>query len=178
MALDGELVVTTTNEDPSTGTSLLTNKGARKTYNGVPVGKSLVDISTTDTMLLNPSFPLMEAQTDKKYKNMMRKRLLRQCDDYRQQETVRSRNRMKLRRSDPDYREKERERDRERRRASRTNNPTRRAIERERDRLYKKRLRDNNKVGFVVDSVSQEIILIDSSNKHSMGIEPPVTTAI
>ncbi|KAF6025319.1 hypothetical protein EB796_016374 [Bugula neritina] len=128
------------------------NPGYLNSYSGVKADNTWVD-----------SFV-----TSKKHKDMMRKRVLRQSSDYRQQETVRSRNRMKLRRSNPEYREKERKRDRERRRLARTTNPEKRAIERERDRLYKKRIRSDSKVEFIMSAstVSHEVVLHDSHSEQ------------
>lgn len=148
--IDGELEVTTSTDERS----LL-----KPTKSKQPTDHSNED----DGVLYN--YNISESSSaNRKYKDMMRKRQLRQSAEYRQQETVSSRNRMKMRRSNPAYREKERERDRERRRLARSNNPEKRAIERERDRLYKKRLRDDSKGDFVVNSVSHEIILFDSSS--------------
>ena len=109
------------------------------------------------------STDLIEGLTDRKHKDMMRKRLLRQSSEYRQQETARSRNRMKLKRSDPIYRELERQRDRERRRLARMCNPEQRAAERERDRLYKRRTRTTATISQNEMPVSHEVIVLPNS---------------
>lgn len=169
-------MVSTTDDPPSIDhRNIVTNgsQGNSFTYDSSTTNTDSLDIAS-DAIISAPGCVELEDTKDKKYKDMMRKRRLRQSSEYRQQETGRARDRMKLRRSDPSYRDKERDRDRERRRIARRNNPERRAVERERDRLYKKRLRDDDKIDFLVNGVSHEILLIDSSCTHTMVIEPTV----
>ncbi|XP_067951676.1 uncharacterized protein [Watersipora subatra] len=145
LPIDCELIVSTTADEPS----LLQKR----------------DDEVGDLTSSAPSNCVLSARSaaDRKYKDMMRKRRLRQSVEYHQQETDRARNRMKLRRSDPAYRERERERDRERRRLARKTNPVKRAVEKERDRLYKKQLREAHNNGFEGNSSSHEIFVIVSA---------------
>lgn len=104
---------------------------------------------------------------ERKHKDMLRKRQLRQDEEYRKRESLRSLNRTRMLRSDPNFREKERQRDRERRKLARQRNPEQRAMERERDRLYRRNCRSNAANPQIVDStvpVAQLEITLPSSN--------------
>ena len=117
------------------------------------------DVITNTTCDLTETVILAEpdAVMDKKHKDKMRKRALRQTAEYKQKETLRSKMRMKMKRSDPVYRELERQRDRERRKIARMNNAEQRAVEKERDRQYRKRMRQTAMA--IENSVAQEVIL-------------------
>lgn len=135
-------------------------------HNGCKIQQSHASANSfcaSQSIPLCSSTDLIEGLTDRKHKDMMRKRLLRQSSEYRQQETARSRNRMKLKRSDPIYRELERQRDRERRRLARMCNPEQRAAERERDRLYKRRTRTTATISQNEMPVSHEVIVLPNS---------------
>lgn len=114
---------------------------------------TISNCDVTETVILAEP----DAVMDKKHRDKMRKRALRQTADYKRKETMRSKMRMKMKRSDPIYRELERQRDRERRRVARMNNPEQRAVEKERDRQYKKRVRQTALA--IENSVAEEVIL-------------------
>lgn len=122
-----------------------------------PANTFIIDESNTIT--LNTT----EGASSRKYKDMLRKRMLRQSEEFRRVETLRSKARMQQRRTDPEYRARERERDRIRRLVARHSNPAQREIERRKDREYKKKSRARAQVPM---AVAQEIIVQPTIEGH------------
>lgn len=82
-----------------------------------------------------------DEEANKRQKDTMKKRVLRQDESFRKKEAEKARQRMSQKRNDPAYREIERQRDRQRRALARQTNSECRARERERDKIHKREQR-------------------------------------
>lgn len=118
--------------------------------------------SRLDTELDNSHLTVKELT--KREKDRMYKREQRANKEYREQEKVQAKQRMKDRRKDPEYREKERKRDAERRKLARLNNKEFRQKEKERDRQYKRDHRKKSNSCLQSDFANRAGVSLSSSD--------------
>ncbi|XP_062570368.1 zinc finger CCCH domain-containing protein 13-like [Saccostrea cucullata] len=126
-------------EDPSTITPSDLRDGCEETF--VQSYIALVPDNGLRSNTDPENCHLTVKEHTKREKDKIYKREQRANKEYREQEKIVAKQRMKNRRKDPEYRERERRRDAERKRLARLNNKEFRQKEKERDRQYKRSLR-------------------------------------